>query len=124
MMELFIAGLALGLVLGLMIMRQKMESLEDLLSEAEDVISMQQRYIEQEDREMTIPEKARRIERHWHLETRFEVMTDKGMLVVKIFKRDDKAVRITYKNGEAVDIQKANPEPMRTKKNDVKFGGF
>ena len=34
-------------------------------------------------------------------------------------------VKVTYKDGEAVDIQKANPELLRPiKTNDVEFGGF
>jgi hypothetical protein len=56
---------------------------------------------------------------------RMEMMTSNGLLVVKVFDNNGKAVRVTYKDGEPVDIQKANPELLRPiKSNTVEFGGF
>ena len=126
-MELFIAGLVLGLVLGMLIMRQKIDSLEDLLMEQDEVITLQQRYIKQEDTRMTIAERARRLERHCLVCNRCEVMTQRGMVVVKIFDDQGKAVRVAYKDGESVDIQRAPAEllrPINTNNNEITFGGF
>jgi hypothetical protein len=86
---------------------------------------LQKKYIEQEDRRVSIRERARRLERHCHMCNRMEMMTSNGLLVVKVFDNNGKAVRVTYKDGEPVDIQKANPELLRPiKSNTVEFGGF
>ena len=129
MIGIFIAGLAFGLLMGCLIMRQHMEKkvdeLWDLLEEQNEVVILQKRYIEQEDRRMELKERARMYERHCHLCNRFEMMTSNGLMVVKIFDDNGKAVRVTYKDGEPVDIQKANPELLRPiKSNTVEFGGF
>ena len=131
MIEMLIAGLAFGMVMGCLIMRQhmekKMDELQDLLEEQNEVINLQQRYIEQEDRRMEMKNRARMLERHCHLCNRFEMMTSNGLLVVKIFDDNGKAVRVTYKDGEPVDIQKAPDDmlrPIKTHGNEITFGGF
>lgn len=76
---------------------------------------------------MTIKERARWLERHCHITNRIEMMTDHGLLVVKIFNRKGKAVRVTYKDGEPVDIQRAPDEllrPINPRWKDFEFGGF
>ena len=129
MMELFIAGLLFGMLVGWMIGRHDKETeideLKDIIREQQEVVNIQYKYIKQEDKRMSIKERARRLERHSRMCNRMEMMTSNGMLVVKVFDDNGKAVRVTYKDGEAVDIQKANPEFLRPiKSNDVTFGGF
>lgn len=129
-MELFIAGLLFGLLMGALIMRNhresKIERLRALLMEQHQLILLQDRLINQEDTDMmSIHERARRLERHCHMCNRLEMMTDRGLIVVKIFDDHGKAVRVTYKDGEPVDIQKGNPELLKPiKNNDLTFGGF
>ena len=118
-MELFIAGLVFGTLMGALIMRNhresRLEKLDNIIREQHELIELQKRYIEQEDKmkNMTIDERARRLERHCHMTNRLEMMTSNGLLVVKIFDCDGKAVRVTYKDGEPVDIQKASTELLR-----------
>ena len=130
-MELFIVGLLFGALMGALIMRNhresRIEKLEEIMRKQHELILLQERYIKQEDKERTmmIAERARRLEKHCHMTNRLEMMTSNGMLVVKVFDDHGKAVRVTYKDGEPVDIQKANPELLRPiKSNDVTFGGF
>ena len=133
MMELFIVGLLFGAIMGALIMRSfresRMEKLEKIIREQHELIELQKRYIEQEDKmkNMTIDERARRLERHCHMTNRMDMMTGNGLLVVKIFDCDGKAVRVTYKDGEPVDIQKASDEllrPIKPQDNEITFGGF
>lgn len=131
MIEMFVAGLAFGLLMGCLMtkhhMDSKMEEQEEIISEQHELIMLQKKYIEQEDRRVSIRERARRLERHCHMTNRMEMMTSNGLLVVKVFDDHGKAVRVTYKDGEPVDIQKAPDEllrPIKTHGNEITFGGF
>lgn len=133
MIEMLIAGLAFGLLMGWFLARIKndteLEELNDLIREQQELILLQKKYIEQNGwrKAMRIDERARRLEKHCHMCNRMELMTSNGLLVVKIFDDHGKAVRVTYKDGEPVDIQKAPDDmlrPIKTKSNEITFGGF
>ena len=131
MIELFIAGLAFGLLMGWLLGKHHKESeieeLEALIREEKELIDLQYKYIKQEDRRMSIRDRARRLEKHCHMTNRMEMMTHNGLMVVKIFDDHGKAVRVTYKDGEPVDIQNAPDEllrPIKTNNKEINFGGF
>ena len=165
MIEMLIAGLAFGLLMGLLIGRnfnkseiddleeinqlneERLKVKDNLIREQHELILLQKAYIEQEnivpslpvvekkafgkerriDRAGMIAERAKRLEKHCHMCHRLEMMTSNGLLVVKIFNDHGKAVRVTYKDGEPVDIQKAPDDmlrPIKTNSNEITFGGF
>lgn len=74
-----------------------------------------------------LEERARRLEKHCHITNRIEMMTDVGLLVVKIFDDHGKAFRVTYHDDIPVDIQRASDHllrPINPHWQDIKFGGF